>query len=128
MRCGFEALKGKIFTDVILSEDKDVLSFICDNGEKYVMYHEQDCCEDVYLDDINGKLSDIIGSEILIADETSYSGEGGNPGGDDSWTWTFYRLATKKGWVVLRWYGSSNGYYSETADLFKVKEDENVFQ
>jgi len=75
------------------------------------MYHDQDCCESVRLYDITGNPDDLIGAPLVMADETSSFDD--PPPNPDSWTWTYYKLATVKGFVTLRWLGESNGYYSE---------------
>lgn len=118
-----EEIIGKIVFDI--KESYDRLDFYCNDGHIYSMYHEQDCCESVSIDDINGDLNDLIGSPILIAEESSSSDTNldGTPLDDyDSCTWTFYKFATIKGYVDIRWYGYSNGYYSESVSFYKSEE------
>jgi hypothetical protein len=117
-------LLGKTLIEINVDNDQDEIVFICDNGDKYKMYHEEDCCESVVIDDINGDLDDLIGLPILIAEV--YTNENENPIDftdteyQESFTWTFYKLATIKGFVDIRWYGQSNGYYSESVDFIKL--------
>lgn len=115
-----EDLKGKVITKIVQVEDYEIL-FYTQDGFKYSMYHEQDCCESVYIESIVGDLDDLIDEEILMAEESSNCNETPLVEWDDSYTWTFYKLATRKGYVDIRWYGSSNGYYSEDVSMYREK-------
>jgi len=113
-----EDMRGKVFTRVTGSIGGDALVF--ENAtERFVFFHYQDCCESVDINDIVGDLEDLCGEPLLIAEEVS----GETPVDfeeeyHESVTWTFYKFATRKGYVDVRWLGESNGYYSESVDLF----------
>jgi hypothetical protein len=117
-----DELFGKTLTKI--DNTSTEILFYTTEGDTYKMYHEQDCCENVSVEDIAGDLSDLIGSPITMAEESAFSKE--NPPGvptkeyQESWIWTFYKLATVKGYVTIRWYGESNGYYSESVDFVKL--------
>ncbi|EMQ0190328.1 hypothetical protein J8975_16125 [Klebsiella pneumoniae] len=105
----------KVFGSVEKSNDGTELIFR-NNGwdEIFTFFHEQDCCESVWIEDIEGDLSDLEYSPILEAEVVS------NKETDDSCdsrTWTFFKFGTAKGHVVVRWCGESNGYYSESVTL-----------
>lgn len=115
-----EDLEGRILVKIENVENHELI-FTFDNGDKYKLYHQQDCCEAVTIEDIIGDLDNLIGCPLLMADESSNRDDPptNKDYGADSFTWTFYRFATKNGYVTVRWYGESNGYYSESVDFEK---------
>lgn len=115
---------GRTIVNIDAAEGGEVVRLTFDNGDAYEMYHSQDCCESVYIESIVGDLQDLVGEPLITAEEVRHEGE--NPEGveipeyQDSFTWTFYKFSTRKGYVDIRWYGGSNGYYSESVDIVKV--------
>lgn len=137
----FTELIGKTLLSITSTNNEIV--FICNDGSEYKMYHPQVCCESVSIDDINGDVTDLIGSPITLAEERtskehtpeiqaekqkekeeSEEKYGYWYDSDDSFTWTFYKLATTKGYVDIRWFGSSNGYYSESVSFIQIGVDQ----
>lgn len=120
----FEMLKGLTLTAIEGKVGDDTITFTTIDGRCFKLYHDRDCCEYVSVEDICGDLDDILNSPILLAEEVT-SNE--NPKGvtkpqfqHTSFTWTFYKIATMKGSVTIRFYGESNGYYSESVDFIEV--------
>jgi hypothetical protein len=112
---------GKIIVRIDKSDYE--LRFHMEDGTHYRMYHSQDCCESVYIEDIVGDLDDLVGSPLVRAEErTSETFENCDPDvfRDAAYIWTFYEFATIKGSVTIRWYGESNGYYSVGVNLEHV--------
>jgi len=133
----FEKLKGEVIEDILISyDDNEILIIIEGYGEYilYKMYHDQDCCEHVYIKDIDGDLNDLIGEKLLQCEESSrdiireemveHFSDGNydyNDYDNETAVWTFYKLATIKGYVTISWAGFSNGYYSVDVSFDVVK-------
>ena len=124
--CGtlFSELIGKTITKIEgLELHSESVVFYCSDGTWYRMWYEPDCCAGCDIEDICGDVDDLIGSPIVRAElPSSLDGlnEDNLPSHDDSWTWTFVILGTAKGTVTLRWFGSSNGYYSEEPSFIRL--------
>lgn len=111
-------LIGRTVTRIERPNSGEVI-FICDgDGTTWRLFHYQDCCESVYLDDVAGDLADLTGTPIVMAEESTRNGSGED--GAESRTWTFYKFATARGYVTLTWRGDSNGYYSESVDFEQI--------
>lgn len=124
-----ETLIGKTVKSIEgLEEGSDEVHVYTTCGEHYMFFHDQDCCEDVRLNDFDGGPSDLIGGLIVSAEEVSnheneYDNKENKPSEYlESWTWTFYKIETNKGGLWMRWLGESNGYYSESVDFVKIKD------
>lgn len=120
-------LVGKTITEINGAKvDSEEIHIVCSDGSEYLMWHDQDCCESVSIEEIFGNVDDLIGVPIAMAECVVNSDYPPLNNYDDSWTWTFYKFATIKGYVTIRWYGGSNGWYSEEVDFTRIKEPTEV--
>lgn len=92
----------------------DRIVFVLNDGTAFVLHNESEgdygCDVSIHLVDIEGDLFDLIDRPLVVSETASH-----RPPEKccDSETWTYYRIATPKGMVSLRWHGRSNSYYSE---------------
>ena len=114
----FSELAGKTLTSVAGAEKGSAeVVFTATDGDSYRLYDSEadnDNAFEIWLEDVEGDIADLIDSPITIAEVSS----GSSPSGDDEFAiWAFYRLATAKGMVTFRWCGHSNGHYGELAEF-----------
>lgn len=119
----FNQLIGKTLVGVVQGtySDNEALVFGTSEGKLFLMTHVQDCCESVDIESIVGDLNDLVGTPIIMAEEVS------NDVAETGWgdeQWTFYKFATIKGYVDIRWHGVSNGYYSTSVNFSETTPQE----
>lgn len=126
-----EHLSGKVITDISgLSKNCEIVTIHFADGSYLSMYHDQDCCEIVTLEDFDNDAETLIGGTMLKVEEcvSNENDEEFDPLNDYdySYTWTFYTIFTSKGIIKLRWYGSSNGWYSENVTLSVTYPNDSI--
>lgn len=122
---GFIDLEGKTITKIEgLETGSYDVTFYCSDGSVYRMYPDDDSFRygndiDIAIEDICGDVDCLIGNEIKKAEVRRSEKIDGKLYTPE--VWTFYTLATVKGYVDIRWYGTHNGYYSAEVNFWKEK-------
>lgn len=120
----FELLKGRTIVEVVgLKKQEESVVLKLNDKSELEFYHEQRCCESVWLEDFEFSGKSIVGAKILDVILVSEERDNADLG---SMTWTFYKIQTDKGELFMRWYGESNGYYSEDVDIKYTSPDGEV--
>lgn len=112
-----ELLGSTVIATHVEKGDGDVILLDLKDGRTVKLYHQSDCCESVSIEDITGDLLDLVGEPLIMAEMVTNNELPDKEEGSESYTWSFQKFGTIKGTVTIRWYGESNGYYSETADM-----------
>jgi hypothetical protein len=119
VECSFSVLEHRLIKHIDgLAVDSEEVTFLMDDGTSYRMYHESDCCEIVRIVEIVGDDPKALCDVAYVARAEENSEAATHVG--ESGTWTFYRLDTSKGNIVIRWLGESNGYYSESVTFEQI--------
>lgn len=121
-RIMLESLVGETLSSIDVLDDKSmkeqhqILLTTC-SGRRILITHERDCCEFVRIESTQGQWKDLIGRVILLASDVDEEMDKNEYG--MSATETTLTFKTDKDTVICKWIGESNGYYSESVDIFE---------
>lgn len=114
----YKEIIGKTLESFNINGSEEI-QFEFKDGSRYAMSHNQSCCEQVYIDWYDEQqLNQLVGKEINYFDEDFEDGETEY---GDHLTITKYTIGSNELTVKIIWHGSSNGYYSETPEFYKIK-------
>lgn len=112
-----ENFKGLIFKEIDV--DRESIAFICDDNRVFIMLQTKgNTIQDyTYIESIVGDINDLVGTPILLAEECSAPVDIRMKSTPD---WTFYKLATIKGYVDIRWVDASPFLYSAAVGIVEL--------
>lgn len=112
-------LLGEVISTVEGAEDGQETIITTESGKAIKIYHAQDCCEHVSIED--SEVDNIVGGYChfagFVEGETPVVTTNDDYYHEESQTWSFLKIETSKGSIWQRWLGESNGYYSESVDI-----------
>jgi len=117
-RCEIEVLVGEVLTHIDTDEKNNEIMLTTESGKIIKIFHDQDCCETVAIEDTEGEWHKLVGKVIVEASKDEKQGECDY----GSITETTLKFRVDDATVISRWIGESNGYYSESVDIEDVTQ------
>ena len=121
-----DLLKGLTVKTIDAFEGGGDIMITTNCGRQFRFTHFQDCCEHVDIYSIDGDLKRLEGFRLVdVQMETVDEPEGWADSDEakwaDSYTFTDVVFKTNAQTICVKWFGESNGYYSEGVDFEELK-------
>ena len=115
----FSDLVGEVLDSVDIDRGENQILLTTRSGRRFMVYHEQDCCEKVQIVGQDGNFDNLIGKPLIEARDFAVD-TGESESDYDSQTTTTLVFRVDDQTVISRWIGDSNGYYSESVDIAEL--------
>lgn len=115
MIVGIEDLKGKVIGSIICDKNGQFVKFITEDGYQYCMKHIQDENETCFIDEIDGKLENLIFKEVV---DCKYRKESNV---NNTVLFTNFKIEVDNAYVLIQWYSSGESYYNKEIIIDKTR-------
>lgn len=115
MIVGIEDLKGKVIESIICDKDGQFINFKTEDAYQYSMKHIQDENEICYIDNIDGKLENLIFKEVVDCECRKESNA------NNEVLYTDFKIDVDNAYATIEWYSSGESYYNKDIVINKTR-------
>lgn len=115
MIVGIEDLKGKVIESIVCDKDGQFINFKTEDGYQYSMKHIQDENEICYIDNIDGKLENLIFKEVVDCECRKESNA------NNEVLYTDFKIEVDNAYTTIEWYSSGESYYNKDIVINKTR-------
>lgn len=115
MIVGIEDLKGKVIESIVCDKDGQFINFKTEDGYQYSMKHIQDENEICYIDNIDGKLENLIFKEVVDCECRKESNA------NNEVLYTDFKIDVENAYATIEWYSSGESYYNKDIVINKTR-------
>ena len=115
MIVGIEDLKGKVIESIVCDKDGQFINFKTEDGYQYSMKHIQDENEICYIDNIDGKLENLIFKEVVDCECRKESNA------NNEVLYTDFKIDVNNAYATIEWYSSGESYYNKDIVINKTR-------
>lgn len=115
MIVGIEDLKGKVIESIICDKEGQFINFKTEDGYQYSMKHIQDENEICYIDNIDGKLENLIFKEVVECECRKESNA------NNEVLYTDFKIEVDNAYIIIEWYSSGESYYNKDIVINKTR-------